>query len=172
MLQTWNRPAFFETTFSDTKTCWPSPKIWHYNKCVKITFLGIEILNKICFIGFFVTSIFLVGHRCFDIWNGCFKKRWSILCLEHFIIVLSMLEKQIWNHKFPQFWFTNFGQYSGLFGLYGLEGQTKGIGQILNTSWLQLGEKIMKIQLFPHLAFGATFKNFFGLFAFFEILDA
>ena len=25
----------------------------------------------------------------------------------------------------------------------------------------------MKIQLFPYLAFGATFKNFFGLFAFF-----
>ena len=58
-----------------------------------------------------------------------------------------MLEKQIWNHNFPQFWFTNFRQYSGRFGLYVLEGQTKGITQILNTSWLQLGEKIMKIQL-------------------------
>ena len=103
----------------------------------------------------------------FCIWNGCFKKRWSILCLEHFIIVLSMLEKQIWNHKFPQFWFTNFGQYSGLFGLYGLEGQTKGITQIINTSWLWVGEKIMKIHLFPYLAFGLTFKNFFGLFQFF-----
>ena len=59
-----------------------------------------------------------------------------------------MLEKQIWNHKFHQFWFTNFGQYSGLFGLYGLEGQTNGITRIINPSWLKLGEKIMKIQLF------------------------
>ena len=49
---------------------------------------------------------------------------------------LSMLEKQIWNHKLPQFWFTNFGQYSGLFGLYGLEGQTNGIAQIINPTWL------------------------------------
>ena len=45
-----------------------------------------------------------------------------------------MLEKQIWNHKFPQFLLTNFGQYSDVFGLYGLEGQTKGITQIINTS--------------------------------------
>ena len=45
-----------------------------------------------------------------------------------------MLEKQIWNHKFPQFLLTNFGQYIGLFGLYGLEGQTKEITQIINTS--------------------------------------
>ena len=53
-----------------------------------------------------------------------------------------MLEKKIWNHKFPQFWSTNFGQYSGLFGLYGLEGQTQSITQIFNTSWLWNGEKI------------------------------
>ena len=60
------------------------PKTWSHKKCVKITFLGIEILYKICFIGFFVTSSFLVGRRRFGIWNGCFKKRWSILGSEHF----------------------------------------------------------------------------------------
>ena len=51
-----------------------------------------------------------------------------------------MLEKQIWNYEFPQFLLTNFGQYSGLFGLYGHEGQTKGITQIINQSGLHVPE--------------------------------
>jgi hypothetical protein len=45
-----------------------------------------------------------------------------------------MLEEQIWKSKFPILRFTYSKQYSGLFGLYGLEGQTKGIAQILNAS--------------------------------------
>ena len=78
-----------------------------------------------------------------------------------------MLEKQIWNHNFPQFWFTNFRQYSGRFGLYGLEGQTKGITQILNTSWLQLGEKIMKIQLFSLSGLWCDLQKFLWPFCIF-----
>jgi hypothetical protein len=74
-----------------------------------------------------------------------------------------MLEMQIWKYKFR---FTNFGHYSGLFGLYGLEGQTKGIPQLLTLVDYN-GEKIMKIQFFPYLAFGVTFKTFFGLFKIF-----
>ena len=83
-----------------------------------------------------------------------------------------MSGKQFWLYKFLQLQVSVYSYSSGLFGLYGLEGQTKGIPQIINTSWLQLGEKIMKIQLLSYLAFGVTFKNFFGLFHFFEILDA
>ena len=91
----WNMPLlslalFFFThnefwtgwTILESKTCWPNPKIRDHNKCVKRTFLGIEILNKNCFIGFFAAPFFLVGH--FGIWNGCFRKCWSILCLEYF----------------------------------------------------------------------------------------
>ena len=152
--------------FQISKHLWPTKKL-KSQKTYKTDFVEYFNAYKCYLYTFTVMSNFGTWLTCFCIWIGYFKKCWSILCLEHFKIVLSMLEKQIWNHKFPQFWFTNFGQYSGLFGHYGLEGQTKGIGQILNTSWLQLGEKIMKIQVFPHLAFGATFKNFFGLFAFF-----
>ena len=43
----------------------------------------------------------------------------------------------------------------------------EGIAQILNASWLQFGEKIMKIQNFLYLAFPVTFKFFLGLFQFF-----
>ena len=49
----------------------------------------------------------------------------ATLCVKGEVMLLSMLEKQIWKYKFPQFWFTNFGHYSGHFDLYGLEGQTK-----------------------------------------------
>jgi hypothetical protein len=78
-----------------------------------------------------------------------------------------MLEKQIWNHNFPQFWSTDFGQYRGLFGLYSLEGQTKGITQIFNTSWLQLVEKIMKIQLFSLSGLLCDLQKFFWPFCIF-----
>ena len=45
-------------TILESKTCWPNPKIRDHNKCVKKTFLGIEILNKHCFIGFFAGPFF------------------------------------------------------------------------------------------------------------------
>ena len=54
--------------------------------------------------------------------------------LGHFEIPLVMLEEQIWKSKLPILQFTNSKQYSGVFGLYGLEGQTEGIIQILNAS--------------------------------------
>ena len=89
------------------------------------------------------------------------------------MLVLSIIEKQILNHKFTQFSSTNFGQYIGLFGLYSLEGQTKNITQILNTSSLKLLEKIMKNQLFFLFGLWCDLQKFNWLFAFFfEILDA
>ena len=80
-----------------------------------------------------------------------------------------MLEEQIWKSRFPILQFTYSKQY---IVLYGLEGQTKGIAQILNASWLWFGEKIMKIQNFLYLAFPVTFKFFWPFFNLFEIFDA
>ena len=65
-----------------------------------------------------------------------------------------MLGEQNLSSTFPNVRFTNIWPFCGLFGLYGLEGQTKGIAQILNTSRLQLGEKkIFRPYGFDYLGF-------------------
>ena len=143
-----------------TKTCRPNPKIWDHNKCVRRTFLGIEILNKTCFIGFLRLQFFwldiLVSEMVFSKNAGLFYV-WSTS--KYFYLC--------WRSRFGNISFPNFDlQILDIIAAF-LAFMALKVKPKVSPKFLTLvdynGEKIMKIQFFPYLAFGANFKNIFGL---------
>ena len=108
-----------------------------------------------------------------QIWNGLK----SLLDAQRFTKLIQVVpSSEIWflhatgllKHQiFQENENMNFRQYSGLFGIYGLEGQNKGITPILNASWFEFGPTIIKIHFLLVLPLGVAFKTFFGLFKFY-----
>ena len=78
-----------------------------------------------------------------------------------------MFREQNLSSTFPNVRFTNIRPFCGLFGLYGLEGQTDNIGWVFYAIWSYNGKKIHKKSFFCYLVFDVAFKIFFGLFHFF-----
>ena len=109
---------------------------------------------------FFASPIFLVGH--FGIWNGLFKNAGLF-----YVWSTSKYFYLCWRSRFGNISFPNFDlQILDIIAAF-LAFMALKVKPKVSPKFLTLvdynGEKIMKIQFFPYLAFGANFKNIFGL---------